>query len=135
MREIETLLFANEAFYRAVSDRDLDMLDALWSVTAPASCLHPGWPPLHGRKDVMESWLRIIRGPSPPVIECVATTAHLIDTQVGLVTCYERIGEEWFIATNFFVREGTGWSLFHHQSGPTGAPPEADEDEAPRQMN
>jgi len=135
MREIETLLFANEAFYRAVTDRDLDMLDALWSITTPASCLHPGWPPLHGRDEVMESWRRIIMGPGPPMIECVAATAHLIDAQVGLVTCYERIGEEWLIATNLFVREGAGWSLFHHQSGPAGAPPEEDEDEMPRQMN
>lgn len=148
MREIETLLFANEAFYLAIADRDLEMLDALWSITASASCLHPGWPPLHGRDEVMQSWQRIITGPSPPMIQCVAPTAHLIgaggptppggthmDTPVGLVTCYEQIGEEWLIATNLFVREGAGWSMFHHQSGPVGAPPDDDDADLPHPMN
>ncbi|MEQ9143825.1 MAG: nuclear transport factor 2 family protein [Parvibaculaceae bacterium] len=126
MRDLETLLFANEAFYRAVADRDLDALEGLWSVAAPSSCLHPGWPPLHGRDAVMESWRRIITGPSPPAIDCAAATGHLVGT-IGLVTCYEQIGTEWLVATNLFVREGAGWAIFHHQSGPAGAPPGEDE--------
>ncbi len=144
MREIETLLFTNDAFYRAVADRDLEMLDALWSITAPASCLHPGWPPLHGRDEVMESWRRIIMGPSPPMIECTAPTAHLIgaggvaaqaEGPVGLVTCYEKIDKEWLVATNLFVREGAGWSIFHHQSGPADAPPQEDEGKPSHPIN
>jgi len=125
MREIETLLFANETFYRAVADRDMDALEGLWSVAVPVSCLHPGWPPLHGRDDVMESWGRIVTGPAPPAIECQAATGHLIDA-TGLVTCYEQIGNEWLIATNLFVREGNGWAIYHHQSGPASQPPDQD---------
>ena len=134
MREIETLLFANETFYRAVSDRDFEALDALWSIAVPVSCLHPGWPPLNGRDEVMESWHGIITGPSPPLIDVVAPKAHLIET-LGLVTCYEQIGAEWLVATNLFIREGADWALFHHQSGPAGAPPDPDETDIAPQIN
>jgi len=134
MREIETLLFANETFYRAISDRDIETLDALWSMAAPASCLHPGWPPLRDRDEVMDSWRRIITGPQPPIIESVAASAHLVGA-IGVVTCHEQIGSEWLIATNLFIREGADWAIFHHQSGPAGAPPELDDDEGPTPIN
>ena len=74
----------------------------------------------------MESWRRIINGPAPPAIECHAATAHLIGG-TGLVTCYEKIGAEWLIASNLFVREGQDWAMVHHQSGPVSQPPEGDE--------
>jgi SnoaL-like protein len=134
MREIETLLFANETFYRAVSDRDIETLEALWSMAVSTSCLHPGWPPLNDRDEVMDSWRRIITGPSPPIIECISARAHLIGN-IGLVTCYEQIGGEWLVATNLFVREGADWAIFHHQSGPAGAPPDLDEEDNSSAIN
>ena len=112
----------------------MDALEGLWSITAPASCLHPGWPPLHGRSEVMDSWQRIMTGPNPPQITCHHATASLIG-EVGLVTCYEQIGREWLVATNLFNREGTGWTMFHHQSGPTAAPREMDEIAETRPVN
>lgn len=134
MRELETLLFANETFYRAVADQDMDALEGVWSVAMSVSCLHPGWPPLHGRDEVMESWRRIINGPAPPAIECHAAKAHLIG-DTGLVTCYEKIGAEWLIASNLFTREGQDWAMVHHQSGPVSQPPEGDEITATPQAN
>lgn len=134
MKELETLLFANEAFYRAFADRDLDALEGMWSVTAPVVCIHPGWPPLHGREQVMESWTAILTGPNPPLIEEYGATAHLVGN-MGLVTCYEKIHEDWLVATNLFVREGNGWALCHHQSGPAAGPPEEDEIDPPKPLN
>ncbi|MEQ9520431.1 MAG: nuclear transport factor 2 family protein [Parvibaculum sp.] len=133
-RDIETLLFANDAFYQAIVSRDMDALEGLWSVNAPASCVHPGWPPLHGRMEVMESWQRIMAGPAPPQIICHQAGANLIG-DIGLVTCYEQIGREWLVATNLFNREGTGWVIFHHQSGPTVAPPQGDDVAEARPLN
>lgn len=128
------MLFANEAFYQAIMSRDMDALEGLWSISAPATCLHPGWPPLHGRAEIMESWLRILNGPSPPQITCHQASAHLIG-DIGLVTCYEQIGREWLVATNLYNREGSGWTIFHHQSGPAAAPPETDELAENRPLN
>jgi hypothetical protein len=47
---------------------------------------------------------------------------------MGLVICYERIGQDYLIATNIFIRSGEGWLLVHHQSG---AAPEPGDGEAP----
>jgi len=44
-RDIQAALFANEAFYRAFADRDIDAMDALWARGEPVLCIHPGWPP------------------------------------------------------------------------------------------
>jgi hypothetical protein len=67
MSDTDAVLFANEAFYRAFADRDEEAMEDLWSATAQVACLHPGWGPLFGRDDVMESWIAIIRNPvSPP---------------------------------------------------------------------
>jgi hypothetical protein len=38
----EQVLFANEAFYRAFADRDIDAMDALWARGEPVLCIHPG---------------------------------------------------------------------------------------------
>jgi hypothetical protein len=62
----EQVLFANEAFYRAFADRDIDALDALWARGEPVLCIHPGWPPILGRASVMASWTRILANPQAP---------------------------------------------------------------------
>ena len=46
------VLFANEAFYRAFADRDMDAMAALWAADGPVACIHPGWPAL----PLVEPW-------------------------------------------------------------------------------
>lgn len=127
----EALLFANEAFYRAFCDRDIDALDALWSAQEPIACIHPGWPALTGRSEVMTSWTRILANPEAPRIECRRPEAFLLG-DVGFVVCYEVIDGQALIATNVFRREGRGWKLVHHQAGPAPGVPEDPPEAAPR---
>ena len=50
---------ANEAFYQAVEDGDLDAVRALWidgEHADTAHCVHPGQPAVHGRSKVLMSW-------------------------------------------------------------------------------
>ena len=122
MSDVDALLFANEAFYRAITDRDVALMDELWATSAPISCVHPGWQPLKGRADVIESWRAILTGPKPPAIECLGPTARIIG-EVGIVICYEKIGPDHLVATNLFVRSGSTWTMVHHQAGPTAEPP------------
>ena len=127
MSDIDAVLFANEAFYRAFADRDEEaMLDA-WSDSAPVSCLHPGWGPLFGREDVLKSWLAIIRNPESPAISCHQPVAHILG-EIGWVVCFEEIAGNFLAATNMFVRDGSLWKLVHHQAGPTAARPSGPSD-------
>jgi ketosteroid isomerase-like protein len=131
MSDTESVLFANDAFYQAFADRDLKAMEDIWASDAPVSCIHPGWAPLFGRDEVMRSWAAIISAPGAPDITCHGARARLYG-DTAFVICFERIGDEFLIATNNFVRDGRLWRICHHQSGPTnGAPPPEDEDERP----
>ncbi|HEY7445577.1 MAG TPA: nuclear transport factor 2 family protein, partial [Vicinamibacterales bacterium] len=58
------VLEANDRFYQALSDQDLDAKEAIWLPTEWAQCVHPGWTVLHGWKAIKESWAGILRNPA-----------------------------------------------------------------------
>lgn len=116
------LLEANSAFYRAFASHDIDAMAGLWAKVAPICCIHPGWPPLIGRDAVLEGWRRILSNPAQPAVQMLAPRVTLWG-DVALVLCFERVEDQYLVATNIFVREGRGWKLSHHQAGPVAAPP------------
>jgi ketosteroid isomerase-like protein len=126
------VLFANEAFYAAFANRDYRAMAELWSETHPVTCTHPGWSPLIGRDQVMESWQAILANPAAPNIGCQDAEAFLFG-DVAYVLCYERLERGFLAATNIFVREGDGWRLTHHQAGAAPPPPEREEAPPPVQ--
>jgi hypothetical protein len=128
LSDTDSLLFANEAFYRAFADRDVEAMADIWSREHPVSCLHPGWGPLSDRSEVISSWAAILSSPEAPDIACLSPRARVC-RDVGIVICFERLRDGLLVATNMFVREGSVWKMVHHQGGPTSvaAPP----DEAP----
>ncbi len=69
MDERNAILFANEAFYRAFADRDGAAMEDAWSRDQRITCIHPGWPPLTGRDEVMQSWLGILGNSEAPDIK------------------------------------------------------------------
>lgn len=135
MSDAEAVLFANEAFYRAFADRDFERMEDVWSRTAPISCLHPGWGPIHGRDQVMRSWAAILGSPDAPAIRALAPRASVLG-DVALVTCFEALGQAYAVATNVFVREGSLWKMVHHQAGPSSEhPPTPTGADAPSQLH
>ncbi len=134
MSEIDAVLFANEAFYQAFTERDPEAMDTIWSQSAPVTCLHPGWGPLVGREQVMESWFAIIRNPQSPNIRCLDARAFLYGDTASVI-CFEVIDGNVLIATNLFVRTGKVWKMTHHQAGPTSARPRAAPDERQGPVN
>lgn len=126
MTESEMVLFANEAFYRAFADKDQAAMEAMWSEQAPCACIHPGWSPLFGREQVLESWAAIIANPQSPEIECRNPKAHIYGS-TAFVICYEEIADQYLVATNVFVREGSVWKMVHHQAGLTTTEPEPED--------
>ena len=122
MSDIDVLLFANEAFYRAFADRDADAMEAIWAEREPIVCLHPGWDLLTGREAVLQSWAAIINNPNSPDITCHAAVAHT-EGDIGVVVCYEELGGQFLLATNIFIHEGSLWKMIHHHSGPTQGRP------------
>ena len=115
-------LFANDAFYLAFAARDMDHMDALWAQHSPVICLHPGWPALTERKQIIESWARILANPNQPPVETYGAQAFPLGDYVAVV-CYEEVDGSVMVATNLFTREDDRVVLAHHQAGPCGQPP------------
>ncbi|MDA0240601.1 MAG: nuclear transport factor 2 family protein, partial [Proteobacteria bacterium] len=78
MPEQAKILFANEAFYVAIANRDGGAMAALWARDVEVTCLHPGWPPISGHEDVTESWQRILSNEDQPPIDFSNATVQQI---------------------------------------------------------
>ena len=116
MTDSDAVLAANLEFYRAFAARDLAAMEALWARQAPVACIHPGWPPLCDRDEVMESWDGILANPDAPRIACFDEQV-LLYGDTALVVCEEELDGGTLIASNLFVREERAWRIAHHQAG------------------
>ncbi len=126
MSERDVTLFANEAFYRAFADRDMEAMDGVWASNASVCCIHPGWDAIQERKGNLESWRSILSNPGSPDIRCRAADV-IMWSEVAAVVCFEQIGESYLMATNIYIHEDGHWRIVHHQAGPTSAVPSDDE--------
>ena len=132
MFDEEAVLFANEAFYRAFHDRDVAAMEGVWASDGALACIHPGWPAILGRRDIMESWRGILGSPQAPSIQCRQPQA-LLCGDVAFVVCYEEIAGSYLIATNIFRRQGRRWAMVHHHAAPSPVPLVTEEtEEEPR---
>ncbi|MFP6796351.1 MAG: nuclear transport factor 2 family protein [Pseudomonadales bacterium] len=118
----EQALFANDTFYLIFTSKNFEAMDRLWAIKHPILCIHPGWPALTERKDVMESWKRILENPGQPGMDFYNASA-LVVGDIVLVTCYEELSDSVMVATNGFVKERGEIKLFHHHAGPCSQPP------------
>lgn len=132
LTDIEAVEAANTALYDAVEQGDLDTLAELW-LDDEISVVHPGWPVLTGRGEVMRSYALIMA--NTDYIQFFLTdveVAVLGDT--ALVSCTENIlsggpAEEdgsagplvggLVVATNVFRRAADGdWKVWSHHGSP-----------------
>ncbi|MFY1678144.1 MULTISPECIES: nuclear transport factor 2 family protein [unclassified Streptomyces] len=146
--DVEEVEAANAAFYQAVEEGDFDTVSALWLTPSdlgvdetfhdPAdagvvSCVHPGWPVLTGRAEVLRSYALIMA--NTDYIQFFLTDVHVSVTgDTALVTCTENIlsggpapgeGDELgplvgqlVVATNVFRRTPAGWRMWSHHGSP-----------------
>ncbi|MEV6354429.1 nuclear transport factor 2 family protein [Streptomyces hydrogenans] len=142
---------ANTAFYAAMEEGDFDRLEDLWldDGATDISCVHPGWPVLTGRSEVLRSYALIMA--HTDYIQFFLTDVRVsLAGDTALVTCTENIlsggppedGAELgplvgqlVVATNAFRRTPEGWRIWSHHASPviTGAdddaPPAAPDDD------
>jgi ketosteroid isomerase-like protein len=113
---------ANAALYTPVETRDLDHMDA--EEPGALVCVHPGWPMLRGRAEVLRSWSAVMAGTA--YIQFLLTDVHVsLVGDAAIVTCTENVltsadvGENAaVVATNVFVRRRDGWRLVVHHGSP-----------------
>ncbi|MEU8824423.1 nuclear transport factor 2 family protein [Streptomyces sp. NPDC048636] len=130
----ERVARANTALYEAMEQGDHEALERLW-LAAPdteVSCVHPGWPVLRGRGEVLRSYALIMA--NTDYIQFFLTDVEVsVLADTALVTCTENIlsgapaeeeGElgplvgQLVVATNVFRRTDDGWKVWSHHGSP-----------------
>ncbi|MFD0424370.1 nuclear transport factor 2 family protein [Streptomyces parvus] len=136
---------ANTAFYEALERGDHEELSDRWlpGEDLTVSCVHPGWPVLTGRGEVLRSYALIMA--NTEYIQFFLTDVNIAMTgDTALVTCTENIlsggpAEEGnalgplvgqlVVATNVFRRTDDGWKLWSHHGSPVLTESDEDDDE------
>jgi hypothetical protein len=131
MSQEAAVLFANEAFYLSFATRDLKSMADIWSRQAPVTCVHPGWQPLLGREEVMESWVTLLGNPTAPTVEFRGGRVFLYG-EIATVIGFEVLREAVLAVSNTFVREEDAWRLVHHHASPLAERPTFEDEPASR---
>ncbi|MFJ4470215.1 nuclear transport factor 2 family protein [Streptomyces sp. NPDC089424] len=159
--DVEEVELANTAFYETLERGDFEELSTLWLTPSdlgvdetyhdPAdsgviSCVHPGWPVLTGRGEVLRSYALIMA--NTEYIQFFLTDVHVSVTgDTALVNCTENIlsggpapedGDgpgplvgQLVVATNVFRRTPDGWKLWSHHASPVLTENGEDEEDEP----
>ncbi|WP_181767275.1 nuclear transport factor 2 family protein [Streptomyces albidus (ex Kaewkla and Franco 2022)] len=140
--DIEAVEAANTALYDAVEHADLDALTGLWMEDG-ISVVHPGWPTLTGREEVLRSYALIMA--NTDYVQFFLTDVDVsVHGDTALVSCTENIlsggpAEDdgsagplvggLVVATNVFRRvEDGSWKVWSHHGSPVLVEREEDED-------
>ncbi|MBN3931803.1 nuclear transport factor 2 family protein [Streptomyces verrucosisporus] len=141
--DVEAVEAANAALYDAVERGDLDALAETW-LHDDVSVVHPGWPVLTGRDEVLRSYALIMA--NTEYIQFFLTDVEVsVAGDTALVTCTENIlsggpAEEdgsagplvggLVVATNVFRRaEGGRWRVWAHHGSPVLVEDEDDDED------
>ena len=135
----------NGELYAAIEAGDLDRMGRVW-LDHPHQqdpvCVHPGWPPIQGRDQILRSWAAIMANTSNiqfflTDVEgsiagdgAVVTCADNILTAVGdTETESSALAGGHVVATNVFRRTPRGWRLWVHHASPVLAAHDGDVEE------
>ncbi len=119
MSEEKDILAANAAYYSAFAATDLGAMSRIWADDG-ATCIHPGWPALFGRSEILESYRQILSNPEQDRIEPRNATV-IVRGDEARVLCVEFVGGAALAATNLFRRVDGAWRMTHHQASPIAA--------------
>jgi uncharacterized protein (TIGR02246 family) len=118
----------NAALYEAFETADVDRMQRLWDDVAPDAvvCVHPGWPMLRGREQVLRSWAAVMANTDYIQFFLTDVRVHLRG-DLAVVTCTENVLTEvtdsahagaTVVATNVLVRRADGWRFQVHHGSP-----------------
>ena len=113
----KAVLSANDDFYKAFNNADMEMMENLWSTEQQVSVVHPGWDLLTGLGEVLMSWRQILKNSTFKSVSCDNVWVNMMDN-IANVICLEHLDEVELIATNIFSLDNQIWKIIHHQAGP-----------------
>jgi ketosteroid isomerase-like protein len=131
--DIDQIDLANQAFYGAFEDRDLEAMSQLWEHSDRVTCTHPGWATLRGWGQVAASFFALFQNDQHLQFILTNSAASSVG-DVAWVSVDENILSDAQPATtvaalNIFSRTPGGpWRLVAHHASPVTADAEFDTD-------
>ena len=125
METTDSLIEANTRFYRAFELFDIEEMNELWDKELAVTCIHPGWPLIQRRSEILKSWINIFN--NTMVMQFTITESSIkIEGEWGWIVCTEslrsvvngKVNEGRVEATNIFRRVKNQWYLVHHHGSP-----------------
>jgi ketosteroid isomerase-like protein len=121
--EETAILQANQRFYEAFEQLDLEAMTAVWLHSDRARCIHPGWRTLRGWRAIKESWIAIFSNTEEIKFTLTEVSVNLSD-RIAWVSCVENIIDSGntlpvvstIEATNIFERVGAEWRMVQHHA-------------------
>lgn len=118
-----------QQFYEALQRADIEALMSVWADDDEIVCVHPGGPRVMGAAAIRAAFEGIFAeggmGIRPEKVRrlqglncAVHSVLERIDVDAG-----EGQRTVWVVATNMYVKSGTGWAMAAHHASP-GSPRE-----------
>jgi uncharacterized protein (TIGR02246 family) len=120
---------AEDAFYDALDESDMEAMQGVWDESDELLCLLPMAPVTIGRQASLKSWEPLLRG--QPTVDIEVRHLHWIETQeIAIHLVEERVTvagqprkQPPMYATNVYRKREGGWRMIMHQNSPTPPPP------------
>ncbi len=125
MNAEEKVFAANQRFYQALEEMDIEEMDTVWLHEDWVACVHPGWELLEGWEAIRESWVRIFENTRRMKVGVSNVTVR-VEGETAWVNCIEQVTSSyetgfstaWVQATNIYVMRDDLWRLAHHHASP-----------------
>lgn len=113
---------AEDAFYSAIENADLNTMMSIWSEDDATVCIHPGAPRLEGRSEIRESWQEIFES-GPTLVFSISDERITQDDHLAVHLLREEIAVDGenvsvMLTTNIYHRTDDGWRMMLHHSSP-----------------
>lgn len=123
---------AEQAFYQAFENSDLESMMSVWADREFIECIHPMADRVQGRAAVAESWRRIFEGGLQVQLQLTSVN-RTQDALLAVHVAYEHLSVPGrnvkyppIIATNIYQLIDGSWQLVLHHASPS---PSEDDDE------
>jgi ketosteroid isomerase-like protein len=122
---------AEAAFYDALERADFDAMMEVWSDDDEVCCIHPGGPRLTGYEQVRENWAQIFKSgqrlqvhlSDQVIVSGIMFSVHSLHENILVRGAGGIAGaRSVVVATNVFLRAGSGWRMLLHHGSPAPAP-------------
>mmetsp|Transcript_16064 Transcript_16064/g.18559 ORF Transcript_16064/g.18559 Transcript_16064/m.18559 type:complete len:562 (+) Transcript_16064:139-1824(+) len=134
-----SVLQVNSAFYRAFKEKDMTLMEQVWSSDnddTSTQCIHPSQKPLLGTPTVLKSWNTVFKSSDKTSIWMEPTNIHLVIRGcTAILTCDENVycrrssvkedqkqsssiieNINKLTATNIFRKVTNKWYMSHHHA-------------------